>query len=120
MKAGLATKAGFHPMVSYESIDSAIENYDWWLEQYKKYFPDAPEKPFSPMFLEVRNDGWTDEAIEKYLNLLHHVIEVRYKACHESVDELAKNLFGPHEKSEPIGCRVDSYDLIKLNLVSCS
>ena len=120
MKAGLATRAGFHPMVSYESIDSAIENYDWWLEQFKKYFPDAPEKPFSPMFLEVRNDGWTDEAIEKYLNLLHHVIEVRYKACHESVDELAKNLFGPHEKSEPIGCRVDSYDLIKLNLVSFS
>ena len=34
--------------------------------------------------------------------------------------KLAKNLFGPHEKSEPIGCRVDSYDLIKLNLVSCS
>lgn len=118
MKAGLATRAGFHPMISYESIDTAIANYDWWLEQFDKYFPDDFEKPYSPMFLEVRNDGWTDENIGKYLQFLQHVIEKRFEYCDKSVDKLAKALFAPRDENEPLGCHLNCYDLIRLNLQS--
>jgi hypothetical protein len=53
---------GSHPMISYESIDNAIENYEWWKAQYlkynKKYNRPLNSDILTPM-LEVRNEGWT-------------------------------------------------------------
>ena len=45
---------GAHPMISYENIDNAIKNYDWWKEKYAQHVMDGNTKP---SFLEVRNDG---------------------------------------------------------------
>ena len=63
-----------HPMVSAAGIEHWIENYDWWWEQYKKYQITSTWHNFS-MFLEVRNDDWTDEKILSYLKVVNHMIE---------------------------------------------
>jgi len=47
-----------HPMIAAVNIENWIENYDWWREQFKKYFYEDPTD-FLPMMLEVRNDDWT-------------------------------------------------------------
>ena len=86
---------GAHPMISYEGIDSAIANYDWWVEQYNKYIiPNNPDD-YLPGFLEVRNDGWTEEDILKYLTLLDHIIWHRFSMCHYNKNEFMKYLFFP-------------------------
>ena len=50
-------------MVSYENIHNYIQNYQWWIENIAKHYND-PDIMWSPMFLQVRNDGWTDETID--------------------------------------------------------
>jgi hypothetical protein len=30
-------KWGVHPMISYESIDNAINNYEWFKNKYSKF-----------------------------------------------------------------------------------
>ena len=55
-------------MVGACNISKWVENYDWWLDQYKKYFPD--DEDFQPSMLEVRNDDWTEENIQDYLKFL--------------------------------------------------
>ena len=57
---------GCHPMVGACNISKWVENYDWWLDQYKKYFPN--DEDFQPSMLEVRNDDWTKENIQDYKN----------------------------------------------------
>lgn len=84
---------GGHPMISYEGIDNAIKNYDWWREQYKKYIIPVHPHEFMPGFLEVRNDGWTPDAIQKYLKLLEHMIWDRFAMCHYNKNEFMKHLF---------------------------
>ena len=66
---------GCHPMVGACNISKWVENYDWWLDQYKKYFPD--DEDFQPSMLEVRNDDWTEENIQDYLKFLEQVIKRR-------------------------------------------
>ena len=64
---------GFHPMVNAHGITKWVENFKWWKEFAKEL-----NDPFilsNAMFLEVRNDEWTDFAIEKYLELLKLMIE---------------------------------------------
>lgn len=59
---------GFHPMVAAHGIEYWKENFKWWIDNLL-------EKGFNPldciMFLEVRNDDWTDEKIIKYLEYLN-------------------------------------------------
>lgn len=88
-------EAGMHPMISSENIDNYIQNYDWWIESYKKYFGDriAAGGDFQPMFLEVRNDTWTPDKINAYLALLDHMIEVRLEMCDNNIELLAYHLF---------------------------
>ena len=64
----------FHPMVSSKSCKYWCENYDWYVEMYKKYFNGS----HTPMMLEVRNDDWTDEDIEYFKKFLKHVIDYRF------------------------------------------
>ena len=84
-----------HPMISYEGINNAIKNYQWWVQMYNKYIIPANPHDFLPGFLEVRNDGWTNESIEKYLELLEYVIQHRLQLCHNNINELMKHLFYP-------------------------
>lgn len=66
------TYSGFHPMVSAYSIENWIENFEWWKKQLKKY--DFPYSVHSNvMMLEVRNNDWTKEKIEKYGTFIEHL-----------------------------------------------
>lgn len=79
-----------HPMIAYENIDYAIDNYKWWREQYKKYdFGNS----IMPTTLEVRNEGWTQESIDKYLEYLQYMIEDRIKIHNGNLEETALDLF---------------------------
>ena len=110
---------GAHPMISYEGIDNAIKNYDWWIEQYKKYIYPVHEHDFMPGFLEVRNDGWTDESIEKYLKLLEHMIWHRFAMCHYNRNEFMKHLFFPQDYLHEHNILPwHGMDLIRLNFSS--
>lgn len=100
------TGAGIHPMLSTEGIDVAKENFDWWVEMFEKYLPERVEKgDYIPISLEVRNDGWTDEKIEKFLDLLKHRFEWMLNHCDNDIDKLARYYFhAPGEK------RIFDYD----------
>ena len=64
----------FHPMVSAYNIEKWKDNYDWW---------NGPEVPSHVgdrmMTLEVRNDDWTEEKINHYIDFLNHVIDTEFE-----------------------------------------
>lgn len=65
-------KFAFHPMVAAHGIENWVENYQWWQHMFSKYHLD----PFEyGMYLEVRNDEWTIEKIDSYLDFLNSMIE---------------------------------------------
>lgn len=72
---------GFHPMVSAFGIEDWIDNFDWWISMLKKYRLDI----FNfTMFLEVRNNDWTDDKIRKYLSFLNHVFDYFFLEHYEN------------------------------------
>lgn len=79
-----------HPMVSAESVDRWIENFEWWQENMIAYDID----PTRIMLLEVRNNDWTDEAIANY-NKFNEYLLRRYlhKNCHDDKILFANRLF---------------------------
>ena len=81
---------GFHPMVSAHGIKYWKENFKWWQEQMRKYDIDPMS---SIMFLEVRNDDWTDEAIEHYLKYLNYHIEYYWKNYFKSPTTSTNQLY---------------------------
>jgi hypothetical protein len=46
-----------------------------------------------PCMLEVRNEGWTDEAIAKYIEFLNYMVEDRLKLCDNNLEHLAYEAF---------------------------
>lgn len=87
---------GVHPMISYESIDNAIQNYEWWklkLSEYNKKYHYKERYEFIPCMLEVRNEGWTDETITKYIEFLNYMIDDRLKICNNNLEHLAFDIF---------------------------
>jgi len=85
-------EAGYHPMVSPENIDYWVKNYQWWLDMFQKHNLTFPHW-FQPYMLEVRNDGWTDEKIAKYLELLKFMFEKRLEMNDNDISKLAAHLF---------------------------
>ena len=62
----------FHPMVSAHGIEAWEENFKWWMETIRKYDLD----PLSYiMFLETRNNDWTEEKIIHYLRYINYSID---------------------------------------------
>lgn len=100
-----------HPMVSVNNIEHWVENYDWWVEQYHKY--NLGFNDIQPMMLEVRNDDWTPEKIDAYLNLLNHMLEYRLSLCDNDVDLLAYHLFKGDGQFGTLP-KMDQYDPIRL------
>lgn len=92
---------GAHPMISREGLNNIKENYLWWLEQCEKYYAPINEnhiaKEYLPMFLEVRNEGWTKEEINKYVEFLEWALDHRFTTlCESSVEKMAYHIFTPH------------------------
>lgn len=90
-------KFGAHPMISPNNIQYAIQNYDWWRKKYEEFeIVDRTDKKcwhFMPMMLEVRDDGWTEEKINLYLQFLQHLIVDRFNMLDNDVDRMARHLF---------------------------
>lgn len=108
--------AGLHPMTYAGNIKNAKKNYDWWLENIKKYFKDS-NCDFQPMMLEVRNGNeWTEETINDYLDFLDYVLEKRYELCEYSIENMATHLFGsPEEVKERKALKkLNNYDVAML------
>lgn len=122
-----------HPMVSAASVDNWIENYDWWWEQYHKYEIEAPWYYFS-MFLEVRNNDWTDEKIIQYLKVVNHMMEKDMKEIYHNenieefycdklkhIDYLVINKDGTKTLKEPTSKNsYIPYDLASSNTPGCT
>lgn len=88
------TGSGIHPMMSPEGAKYAIENHKWWQEMYKKYLPTRLKlNEYHAFHLEVRNDGWTDEAISNYLKYLKFRMTEYFKLCNNEIDKVAYTLF---------------------------
>lgn len=80
---------GFHPMVSAFNIDKWIENYKWWSEG-----EDIPKALGNYlMMLEVRDNNWTDEAIEEYLKFLNFLIDYNFERNGRDISAFAERAF---------------------------
>jgi hypothetical protein len=64
-------ETGMHPMISSDSCEYWIENYQWFIDRLKKIGMEDRE----PMMLEVRNDDWTTEKLEEYKKFLYFLIQ---------------------------------------------
>jgi hypothetical protein len=84
-------------MISYETIDFAIDNYKWWTTKFNEYNLTILRKERHPGMLEVRNEGWTEKQISKYLKLLDYIIEDRFKCCYQRIDTFAITLFASRD-----------------------
>lgn len=76
---------GFHPMVNSFNIEKWKQQYKWWIDNFIKY--ELNFHQYS-MFLEVRDNNWTDNKIYSYLDYLNF-----------SVDYLFESYF----KDDPVG-----------------
>lgn len=94
---------GIHSMISFENIDNAIQNYDWFISMYENFI--SNKNIWCPNFLEVRNpdeDGWTDENIQKYLYFLEHIIQHRLKKYNNDLNNFTRSIRGiPLEDGTP-------------------
>ena len=72
---------GFHPMVNAYSIEQWPEQFKWWVDQTNKYEMNLYAYT---MFLEVRNNEWTDDKIEGYLQFLDTAVDYTFEKVHNS------------------------------------
>lgn len=71
---------GFHPMIDASTIELQPENYSWWHEQFNKFGHTTYEQFLNyTMFLEVRNDSWTEDKLKSYAKWLNHMLDYDYK-----------------------------------------
>ena len=83
---------GVHPMISYEGIDKAIDNYNWFKKKFTQFKLNNGSS--IPYYLEVRNDGWTEETLEKYQNfLLYHLNDIFHNYNKSNLHDLFENYF---------------------------
>ena len=72
---------GFHPMVNAFSIEKWPEQIKWWIDQIEKYNLNLYSYT---MFLEVRNNNWTDDKITGYLKYLNTFIDYCIEHVHHN------------------------------------
>lgn len=117
------THGGLHPMLSYEGIQNAKANLDWWIEMYQKYFPERVAiGDYMPIHLEVRNNGWTDETISEYLEFLRYRMEKIFDMFKEDIDAVSRYLFHYDGQGLPDYDQFDciAFEPFRDNLMSCS
>lgn len=96
----------FHPMVAAYSIEKWPENFKWWKQMIKKYGCNNSVHS-AVMMLEVRNNDWTSEKIEKYCDFLEVLAEdFYYDKCKGNAEIFSRfcigeNLFGENYSYVP-------------------
>lgn len=109
-------EGGCHPMLSAESIDTAIDNYEWWKTSVNKYIPNRfYNGDAMPMTLEVRNDNWTDQKLEGLCEYLKYRYYDIFNALDKDCDKMAKLYFlRDKEGIEDKAFISDAYDVLRL------
>lgn len=88
---------GVHPMISYEGIDNAIDNYEWFKRKFKQFKLTQKTLSIVPSYLEVRNDGWTEESIEKYKNfLLYYLNDIFYNTYNSNLQQFFEEFYNDY------------------------
>ena len=103
-------------MLSAYDIDNFKDNFTWFMENLKKYNFIEENNPFSIynyiMFLEVRNNDWTNEKLFKYIDCLNYMIEYDIKNIWEQeptgLEYLVSRLSKIHY-SNPLGNKYSNY-----------
>ena len=133
---------GIHSMISYEGIDNAIDNYNWFKRKLSQFT--VKNNSSIPYFLEVRNDGWTSETLKKYKEfLIYFLNDMFHNECNSNLDIFFNNFFSDYNYvkgkyiykkklitnlgnlhfrkhlGHSLGCSISSCDLI-LNLSNLS
>ena len=88
----------FHPMIAASNIKYWKENFDWWKNMAERYRYDILE---TLMLLEVRNDNWTDEALEYYKEFLKYLYEY-FKSFSTDIKDFTKNFFFFPERNKEL------------------
>lgn len=71
---------GLHPMIDASTIEKQKENYTWWRNMFTKFGKTQTLDWYNfIMFLEVRNDAWTDDKIKSYLDWLNFAIDTDFE-----------------------------------------
>ena len=85
---------GFHPMVNAYSIEQWPQQIKWWIDQLVKY--DLNLYNYT-MFLEVRNNEWTDDKIAAYLKYLNTFIDYSLeKVHHNDIENFMRHVCNLH------------------------
>ena len=79
----------FHPMIAANNVAYWCENYDWWMEQCKKY--NLPIKRVVNM-LEVRNNDWTEQSIKDYCKFIDHLMNLYLQECNNDIKLYAQRI----------------------------
>ena len=80
---------GFHPMIYSHRIDSWIDNFLWFQENFKKY-----DLPWNGIYLlEVRNKEWSDKQINEYLKFVEFLLEWVYNKLDNNPSRLLQFIF---------------------------
>ena len=70
---------GLHPMLSAYGIDYFKKNFTWFKDKINEYNLYDKSKPIdiynTIMFLEVRNNDWTEEKLYKYIDCLNYMLD---------------------------------------------
>lgn len=87
----------FHPMISAKSISHWIENFDWYIENIKKYFGYNDRQALGQIYLlEVRNPDWKEEDLDNFDKFLNYLIDKTFEACNNSPEEVYKFYVDKH------------------------
>lgn len=107
---------GFHPMLSAYDIDHFKKNFTWFMDKLTEYNFFKKDKPFDIynyiMFLEVRNNDWTNEKLLQYIDCLNYMIDFDidtiYSKEEQGIEYLASRLSKIYYSS-PLQHRFSNY-----------
>lgn len=89
---------GYHPMVNAHAIEKWPEQIKWWIDKFEEY--DLNLYNFS-MFLEVRNNEWTDDKIASYLEYLNTLVDYSIEKVHKgNIEEFLRRACSIYEHAD--------------------
>ena len=109
-------KFGIHAIIAPENIKNSIQNFDWWVEMFKKHNIDAlyQQNDKFPYFLEARNYYWTDEDIIEFIKLIQHIWNLKMQWNNNDKKKMAYHCFIGDGKNNTLK-HLTNYDLTILH-----